>query len=128
MNRALRPDREVPAGFMPREPAEPWHRGAPDIGPSANTPPKFNLEPWSEISFDGGEEWSIKGILPRRGVAVVFGKPASFKSFVVSHMALCAALGWQARFSDSGGLHRGGGRCWPSQAEGWLCGSSSGPA
>jgi hypothetical protein len=94
MNRALRPDREVPAGFMPLEPAEPWHRGAPDIGLSANTPPKFNLEPWSEISFDGGEEWSIKGILPRRGVAVVFGKPASFKSFVVSHMALCAALGW----------------------------------
>jgi hypothetical protein len=49
---------------------------------------------WPEITFAGGEESLIKRVLPRRGVAVVYGKPASFKSFVVGHMALCVALGW----------------------------------
>jgi hypothetical protein len=92
MNRALRPDPEIPAGYVPLESAEPWERGAPDIGP--REPSRFILQPWSEITFDSGEEWLVKRFLPRRGVAVIYGKPPSFKSFVASHLALSCALGW----------------------------------
>jgi AAA domain len=94
MNRTLCSALEIPAGYAPLESAEPWERGTPTIGPSAGAPPRFILESWPEITFEGGEESLIKRVLPRRGVAVVYGKPASFKSFVVGHMALCVALGW----------------------------------
>jgi AAA domain len=93
MNRTLPQYREVPAGYVPLESTEPWERGAPDIGPSAGKPSRFILEPWSEITFDSCEEWLVKRFLPRRGVAVVYGKPASFKSFVAFHIALSSALG-----------------------------------
>ena len=54
---------------------------------------------WSDIKFDGKEEWLIKGFLPRRGVAAIYGKPGSFKSFVAMHIALGVALGrpWGGR-------------------------------
>jgi len=55
---------------------------------------RFVLEPWQDIAFDGREEWLVKRVLPRRGVAVIYGKPASFKSFVASHIALCCAMEW----------------------------------
>ncbi len=56
--------------------------------------PKFPVERWGDILFDGREEWAIKRLLPRVGLAAIFGRPASFKSFVASHVALCVALGW----------------------------------
>lgn len=94
MNRALRPVPEIPPGYVSLESDEPWRRGTPDIGPSARQPSRFVLETWPEITFDSGEEWLVKRFLPRHGVAVTYGKPASFKSFVASHLALCCALGW----------------------------------
>ena len=93
MSRGLPRDLETPMGYIPLESAELCDR--PEIGPLARAAPKFTLEPWSEIGFDDAEEWLVKRVLPNRGVAVVFGKPASFKSFVVGHIALCAALGWR---------------------------------
>lgn len=64
-------------------------------GEPARPPAKtFTLEPWSAITFDGREEWAVKRTLPRRGLAALFGKPGSFKSFIASHIALCVALGW----------------------------------
>jgi hypothetical protein len=60
MSRALRPDKEVPTELTPLESPEPWQRGAPDIGRSVDMPSKFNLEPWSEITFDSSEEWLVK--------------------------------------------------------------------
>lgn len=55
---------------------------------------KFHIERWGSIVFDGREEWAIKRILPRQGLAAIYGKPGSLKSFVASHIALCIALGW----------------------------------
>ena len=55
---------------------------------------RFSLEPWSEIVFEGTEEWLIKRVLPRTGVAVIYGKPASLKSFVAFHITLSCALEW----------------------------------
>jgi hypothetical protein len=80
---------DTPAGYVPLGLADLRAR----VGEVAGAP-KFILEPWSEIAFDGAEEWLVKRVLPRRGVAVIYGKPASFKSFVASHIALRCALGW----------------------------------
>ena len=61
--------------------------------------PRFELEPWSQIVFENSEEWLVKRVLPRRGLAAIYGRPGSLKSFVVSHIALCVALGreWAGR-------------------------------
>jgi hypothetical protein len=66
--------------------------GAPHIGPSAYS--KFILEAWSQITFDGREEWLVKRVLPRKGVAVIYGKPANLKSFITFHVALSCAVDW----------------------------------
>lgn len=60
---------------------------------------KFVLERWRDIRFDGEEEWLIRRILPRRGLAAIFGKPGAFKSFVAMHIGLCVATGqsWAGR-------------------------------
>ena len=62
-------------------------------------PPKFKVERWADIRFNADEEWLIKGVLPRRGIAAIYGKPKSFKSFLAFHMGLSIALGepWAAR-------------------------------
>jgi RecA/RadA recombinase len=38
-------------------------------------------------------------VLPRRGVAAIYGKPGAFKSFLAMHLALCVAVGrpWAGR-------------------------------
>ena len=72
--------------------------------PGASSPParrKFTLEPWREISFVVFDEWLIKQFLPLQGLAAIFGKPGSFKSFVALDIALCIAQGrpWGGRRS-----------------------------
>lgn len=62
--------------------------------PLPSSAQKFRVETWSEIVYDGREEWAVKRLLPRVGIAAVFGKPGAFKSFIVSHISLCVALGW----------------------------------
>jgi AAA domain len=61
----------------------------PSEGPSK----KFKIEHWSEIGFDLNTEWLFKGVLPKQGVGLIYGKSQSFKSFVAMHMALCVTLG-----------------------------------
>lgn len=75
-------------------PSEPAGAYAPPSAPMQPTKQRFVLEPWGAIAFDGGEEWAIKRILPRQGLAAIYGKPGSLKSFVASHIAVCIALGW----------------------------------
>jgi RecA/RadA recombinase len=62
-------------------------------------PPRFRLERWAEIEFEPRQEWLIKRVLPRRGLAAIYGKPGSFKSFIALHIVLCVALGrpWAGR-------------------------------
>jgi hypothetical protein len=52
----------------------------------------FRMENWSEITFNLDEEWMIEGVLPKRGVGLLFGQSMTFKSFVAMDMALCAVL------------------------------------
>lgn len=58
-----------------------------------NSGPKFVIEPWSEIVKLPPESWLIKKILPSQGLAVIFGRPNSFKSFVAIDIGLSVALG-----------------------------------
>lgn len=76
--------------------ADPPPPGFADITPLRRDradakPPKFRLEPWSEIAYTASEQWSIKRFLPRTGLAAIYGKPGSLKSFVAVHIALCCA-------------------------------------
>jgi hypothetical protein len=57
--------------------------------------PKFVLEPFESIKFESKEEWLVKRILPRQGFVSLFGASQSFKSFVVSDLAMHVALGWE---------------------------------
>jgi hypothetical protein len=73
---------------------------APPIGERvAPAAPKFILEPFEAIRFEASEEWLVKRIVPRQGVVTVYGASQSFKSFIVSDLALCVALGrdWAGR-------------------------------
>lgn len=95
----MRPQSEsAVAGYVDLEEAErqneppPYEPPGQPIDPASTA--RFALEPWSEITFDGNEEWAVKRVLPRQGVAVIYGKPSSFKSFVASHIALSRAMGW----------------------------------
>ncbi len=55
---------------------------------------KFNLVPFEDIKFAGSDEWLVKKLLPRQGVAALYGAPKSFKSFIGEDIGLHVALGW----------------------------------
>ena len=55
---------------------------------------KFKLVPFDDIRFDASNEWLIKRLLPQQGVALLFGLPKSFKSFIALDLGLHVALGW----------------------------------
>jgi hypothetical protein len=75
---------EEPPGFF--DPAGP---------PASSAPRKFTLESFEAIVFESREEWLVKRLIPRQGVGAFYGASQSFKSFVVSDLALHIALGWE---------------------------------
>lgn len=84
----LGPEPEPP---VPPPPPEGW--GEP--GGRIETPKLFVLEAFEDIKFEAREEWLVKRLLPRQGVAVIYGKSQSFKSFVVTDLAWHIASGWE---------------------------------
>jgi hypothetical protein len=95
-------------GFVDLDDTDPQERDAPPPGQPMDAAPAktFKLEHWKNIPFDAREEWLIKRVLPRRGLAAIYGKPGSFKSFVAVHIALCVALGrsWAGRRVAAGSV------------------------
>jgi hypothetical protein len=82
-----------PVHMLTREPAKPNGHDERNPPPQFGEPPrKFKIERWSAIGFDLNTEWLIKGVLPKQGVGLIYGKSQSFKSFVAMHMALCVTL------------------------------------
>ena len=81
------------------EAAEPYDGYNPPGAPAETSRPKFPLEIWRDIVFVGSAEWLVKRTLPRQGLAAIYGRPGSFKSFVAFHIAFCVALGrsWGGR-------------------------------
>ncbi len=86
---SYRPDNAAP---MPEEPPGFFD---PVGAPASLAPRKFTLEPFETICFESREEWLVKRLIPRQGVGAFYGASQSFKSFVVSDLALHIALGWE---------------------------------
>lgn len=70
---------------------------APEVKPEARPANRFPLVSFSDIRMTAMPEYLIKGLLPRRGLAVVWGPPKSGKSFLVVDMVSHVALGWKYR-------------------------------
>ena len=72
----------------------------PPIGePMRPAQQRFRLEPFASIQPNLSEAWRVKKLFPAKGVAAVFGKPGSLKSFIALDMSLHIALGspWAGR-------------------------------
>ena len=78
-----------------REAREKLDREVPNLrlADTRNRHSKFTPVEWRDISFQFSDEWLVKRVLPRRGLAALYGGPGSFKSFVALHLAVCAATG-----------------------------------
>ena len=59
--------------------------------------PKFKLIPFSDLQTNASSAYLIKGLIPRTGLAVVWGPPKCGKSFVMTDALLHVALGWDYR-------------------------------
>ena len=80
-------------------PGQPEGFNLAPVSPTSHSQGKFALERWANINFEPNEEWLIKHILPRKGLAAIYGPPGSYKSFVAVHLGLMVALGqeWAGR-------------------------------
>jgi hypothetical protein len=64
-----------------------------DLDPASGQT-KFKLVPYAEIDFDLTHEDLIREVLPAQGLALLFGAPKAFKSFVAMDMGLYVAAAW----------------------------------
>jgi RecA-family ATPase len=58
---------------------------------------RFTLTRFADIKPLEGEDYCVKGFLPRSGLAVVWGPPKCGKSFWVFDLLMHVALGWRYR-------------------------------
>jgi hypothetical protein len=59
--------------------------------------PKFRLKPFDRITMGSERAYLVKNIIPRAGLAVVWGPPKCGKSFWTFDLAMHVALGWEYR-------------------------------
>ena len=59
--------------------------------------PRFKLKRFNEIVLSTARNYLIKGLLPRRGLAVIWGTHKCGKSFIAFDMGMHIALGWPYR-------------------------------
>jgi AAA domain len=59
--------------------------------------PRFRLLAFNDITLDSSANYLIKGLLPRVGLAVVWGPPKCGKSFWIFDALMHVALGWEYR-------------------------------
>jgi hypothetical protein len=57
--------------------------------------PRFRLVAFNDITLDSAANYLIKGLLPRVGLAVVWGPPKCGKSFWIFDALMHVALGWE---------------------------------
>jgi hypothetical protein len=58
---------------------------------------RFLLKPFEAITLSTAPNYLVKGILPRHGLAVVWGPPKCGKSFWTFDLVMHIALGWEYR-------------------------------
>jgi AAA domain len=78
-------------GRESNDPQLPRRNGRAPLAPKK---PKFQLTPFNDIKFEMTEEWLIKKLLPRKGVAAIYGASGSVKTFILLDLLLHVALGW----------------------------------
>jgi hypothetical protein len=68
--------------------------GGEEVGAGA---PKyrFKIIPFNEIRWDAKPRYLVEGLIPRRGLACIWGPPKCGKSFVALDIAMHVALGWE---------------------------------
>jgi hypothetical protein len=70
----------------------------PPIGNGKDeAPQRFKLIPFASIAFSTTFNYLVKGILPRVGLAVIWGPPKCGKSFWLFDLVMHVALGWPYR-------------------------------
>jgi hypothetical protein len=69
--------------------------GAPP--PQGASPSRFVLARFADFKPLDGDDYCVKGLLPRSGLAVFWGPPKCGKSFVVFDLLMHVALGWDYR-------------------------------
>jgi hypothetical protein len=79
------------------EPANDPFTSAPVVNPALIA--RFTPKPPGEFTSGAPEDWLIRGVLPRAGLAVVYGESGSGKSFLVLDMvaALSRGIEWNDR-------------------------------
>lgn len=65
--------------------------------PSSPALKLFELVAFNDIRLSTAPNYAIKGLLPKVGLAVIWGPPKCGKSFFVSDLLLHVALGWSYR-------------------------------
>jgi AAA domain len=86
--------------------------------------PRFKLKRFNEIVLSTARNYLIKGLLPRRGLAVIWGTHKCGKSFIAFDMGMHIALGWpyRGRRVQKGAvvyLAPEGGSGFPARVEAW---------
>jgi len=57
----------------------------------------FKLKPFKDLTVGSERPYLVNGFIPRVGTTVIWGKPKTGKTFVVSDLAMHVALGWDYR-------------------------------
>ncbi len=65
--------------------------------PREASPSRFVLTRFADFTLLQGDDYCVKGFLPRRGLAVFWGLPKCGKSFIVFDLLMHVALGWDYR-------------------------------
>jgi AAA domain-containing protein len=63
----------------------------------AETPRRFQLVPFNQLNPGAASPCLVKGLIPRVGIAAIWGPPKCGKSFWTFDLAMHSALGWQYR-------------------------------
>ena len=83
-------------GALPADRSEHGGPHAPERTKSRR--PKFQLVAFKDIRLDTERRnYLIKGLLPDRGLVVMWGPPKCYKSFCATDMGLHISLGWEYR-------------------------------
>ena len=70
--------------------------GRPGVATQAK---RFDLIPFSAISFSDGPRWLVRGLMAAQGLVTIFGPPKQYKSFIAADLGLHIASGraWAGR-------------------------------
>jgi hypothetical protein len=58
---------------------------------------RFPIERFSAITYASERDYLVKGLIPRQGLAVLWGPPKCGKSYFTFDLSMHVALGWQYR-------------------------------